>query len=393
MTTPSLHQSIGLTIKVHTPKTRYAAFLFDISDLISSYSHDITDKVGYDKMTFSCPVTTEQADAWLTDGIGRHIKTSAAETDTIWEGFVNEISIVTGTSTITRGPLMDAANRVSCVYTPILDDTVDPPVTGEQSETVAVDNEDAQAEYGVIETILSIGNVLEIAGTNDAEQIRDTYLEENAWPKTSNELTLGAQSTSVELQVSCLGYAHYLDKQIYNNVTAPISVQISTKMADVIDADTNGWFSSANAQIDFNGVLVPSYEDSNQTALSVINSMLQYGGGSYQRYSFGVYDEFRVDYLEAPTYYDYTFSVIDGVLRCMDATGSPVTLSSVKPGRFALVQNMAIAPADLTVVNTLDPRTMFIESVSFSAPDQISVSGTRSTKVENMISRLGIGGL
>jgi hypothetical protein len=83
--------------------------------------------------------------------------------------------------------LLDVGNRISVVYTPILDATVDPPVVGVRQPTAIAEDSDSQDRYGIVEKVLSGGTCFQA----DAERYRDTFLAENALPQTGETLAIG----------------------------------------------------------------------------------------------------------------------------------------------------------------------------------------------------------
>ena len=205
-TTPSLHETTGIFIDLFRPIILGGEPLYSVSNEISSYSHQINVFGGYTEATFSINDTLPHLETWIQEGLGRHIVVYNTSGIVIWEGYVNNISVKVGALSISRGPLMNIANRVSLVYVPILDDTVDPPILGERKETTIAEDLTSQGLYGIIEKVITTGNCY-----NDTDplhgligdQIRDTYLMENKYPETNTQMTIGESSSEMSVEIKC----------------------------------------------------------------------------------------------------------------------------------------------------------------------------------------------
>lgn len=361
-----------------------------IEDIIpTSWRHTIRAVGGWWDASFQLYTTRSRIDSWLEDGVGRHIKLYSPSGSLLFSGFVNEVTANIGPSQIKVGPLMEANNRVSVMYTPILDPDTLPPLTGTTLSTTIAEDADIQAKYGIIETILSSGTLL----TDDAEQIRDTYLAENKEPRASQSVSNRPQSPHVTCNV--LGYVHYLKKYIYNNTTSPTSTTIDAKMEAVLGADPNGLFSTDYSQIETNGLLVPSYENDNRTAWAILESMTARGDINENRYIFGVYGDERAEYGAIPTTVTYTQSHSDKAVRIFDESfsiGKQVFPWEVLPGRWLREEGLRVGaddPSDLRA----DPTIMFIEQVTYEAPYGVTMVGGKTDKLGQKLAQLGLGSI
>ena len=247
-----------------------------ISDTLGSegtgYSHEITADDGWWSASLSLTGTVDEMESWFNDGLNRHIEIYNPDMEKIFEGFVNQITYSAGTLTADRGPLMDIANRVSVLYTPILSGTESPPITGTQTSTTIADNTVSQAKYGIIEKIFQAGQLYPDA----ADNLRDSYLADMAWPETSESIATGSTSEPT-ISIQILGYVHRLNCYVVQDITA-VSVQLSDsdgtgKMQLLLADDPNGLFSTDYSQMEDNGELVQRYENENRTAWTAIKQL------------------------------------------------------------------------------------------------------------------------
>lgn len=202
---------------------------------------------GYWEATLTLDLGREGFEEWIADGLGRHIEIYGDAMQKVWEGWVNRIDGSAGALSVTRGPLLDVANRVAVVYRE-KDTSASPPTLGAQAITTIAENAASQLAFGIFEQIVSGGELDNAVGIEEADQLRDTYLAENAWPRTGkawNAGNLGGGGPSVTLY--CLGYVHLLAAYTYEDVAGSGTMITEAKIAGVLDADPNNLFASANA--------------------------------------------------------------------------------------------------------------------------------------------------
>lgn len=395
MSVATFFQENGLHVEMRTARVLNLGIYASLTEKLNAYSHVVSASGGYDSANIQLLDTLESLDDWLNDGLGREIYTYNPDGEIRWHGFINTVTLETGIVTVQRGPLMEVANRVSCTYTPIENAQVDPPVTGEQKETVITEDADSQAKYGILEEIVSIGQALDDGTTNDAEEMRDTYLAENSYPQTSNTLSLSPQdSSNIVVTLECLGYIHWMNKWVYNYTPASPLLQMAyQKIEDVIDADPNGWFSSTNADIEQNAVLVPEWEDNNSTALSVINNIVQLGNGSFARMTFGVYGDMKCVYATVSSQYDYAYNMMGDTFVVTNIGGGVVKNWDILPAKWVIMPDFLIGSVARDEPSRTDPRALFIERVQYTAPYSVELVGEKVNTIPQKLARLGVGGL
>jgi hypothetical protein len=352
---------------------------------VSSYSHEIVANGGYWKANFTLTGDYLDAEDWFL-GIGRHIEVYDESLTKIWEGFVNQIDVSLGTFSVSRGPLVDVANRVSVVYqTPYYN--TNPPIGGERAETTVANNTDSQALYGVLEEVVSGGT----GASSEEDQLRDTYLAEMANPQTGQQISIGGGEGDIRVAVECLGYVHWLDQYSYSQVAASGTISIDTKIEAILAADPNSIFSTNYNSITDNATTVSQYEDEATMALSLIRGLVSLGDASFNRYIFGVYNDRIFEYGQIPSDYEYIHLISDSGQKIVDTANNRVFPWDVRPGRWAFVSDFLIGHI-VTGGLREDPRMIFIENVKYTAPWSVQLSGGKSDRYSQQLARLNMLG-
>jgi hypothetical protein len=392
----SLAEQTGLAISVYRPTIVVGSsydptgrpITDDLARRIGSYEHTIASNGGYWSASFSLSGPLVEMEEWLTR-LGYHIQTYNKAGIKIFEGFVNRVDLSAGTLTAARGPLMDVANRISVTYTPILDATTTPPTMGTQTTTTIAENATSQARYAILESVIDGGRLLDDGTTDAAAQLRDTYLAEMANPESTEELGLGT-SSEPSVTVEILGYAHWLQRFVVQDLTAT-TIAINTKIQNALGADPNGLFSTDYTRIDSNPFLIPRYEDDNRMAWDVIQEAVEIGDASDNRYTFGIYNDRRAVYTAMPTSVAYQHRIASPNMDVLTLAGTLVDPWNVLPARWLFLPDFMVGLTPATTMRE-DPRYMFIESVQFTAPDQIQISGSRVSTIPQMLAKQGMWG-
>jgi len=124
----------------------------------------------------------------------------------VWWGFVNEVRIMLEKVQI-QVAMKDLANQVKVQYTFISPDNH----LGDQLCTSAARDVRSQNEYGVKETVLLRRNIDETF----AENLRDTFLTQHAWPVSA--LDQRTEQGSPRVLLRCTGWFNSLSWRAYEN--------------------------------------------------------------------------------------------------------------------------------------------------------------------------------
>jgi len=384
-----------LSVSVFQPYwTGYGLLADDITYDIASFSHSISVDGGYDSCSFSVGGAASDAE-WWHDRLGSHVVVKAPDGTVIWEGFINSVAISLGALQLTRGPLLDVANRITVSYTEISRSysATNRTMGGEQLYTTPYNDTRSQEMWGIQEIMLSASSI----APGEADQLGETYAADNAIPRVSQTLNLDpGGGAAVSIKIDCVGYVKMLDKYIFSDITAGVDTStITEKIGDVIDADPNGIFSTDYHGVAANATVVSRYDDTYKTARSAISEMIPLGDSSYNRYIWGIYTDRKIEYKAIPTEIEYIFDLTDGLQKITTPLGGEIDPWSIRPGKFIQINGLSLGalsthPSQTGIRET--PGIMFIESMSYSAPLGLQLAGGRYDKVTQQINRLGLGG-
>ncbi len=370
-------RTLGLSISANNPLILGGGFNQDLTGKAETYTHNISLDWGFDTAQIKLKVSIPEIAEWIEHGLMRDIVVYGDAGQVVWQGFVNQINAVLGGLAIVRGPATDLANRVGVIYS-ILDTTVDPPVSGNETRTILVEDTDSQDKYGSWEKWLNVQN----CSDTEAEQIRDTFLADCKYPKTSHTLTLPETSGDISLSLDLLGYSHLTEYYNYNN-TSLVSATLSEKIIDVLTAQPDSLLSN-QAGIESNPFLTVDFDNEERTAASIIKNLVAYGDASDNRWFWGVYEDRKSVYQVVSSEIDFVYRASRGLVQTV--AGGLVSPWDVRPGKWVL--NGDLLPGRNIEANLrADPRCMLIENVTFTAPFGLQLSGGRWDKLSQMVAK------
>ena len=393
----SYSEQSGISIKVWKP-TIVAATSYvpkgtlipgEWAQVMSSYSHDIQANGGWWSASIVLNGELVDMEDWFAEGINRHVEVHNSANVLIFAGFVNQVDLSAGTLSATRGPLMDVVNRVSVTYTPIIDATTTPPIQGTQTTTTIAGDATSQGKYAILEDVVEGGALLDDGVTDDAAQLRDTYLQEFKDPESSEDLNLGGGGSVPSVTLSVLGYVHRFQKYVMQDVTAATTT-ITTKIQNAINADPNGLFSTDFSKIATNAFLTSRYEDDNRMAWDVMQELVSIGDVNNDRYTLGVYANQQVAYAVLPDSAAYKHRIADGNIEVLTFMGDAIVEPwDVLPARWIFLPDF-LTGRSLPAALRDDPRYIFIESVRYTAPNALQISGNKVGTVAQMLAKKGM---
>lgn len=388
MAIPTLYEATGLSVGVSDPlvSTGQASYP-DVSETLTRLGWSSRSVGGYWGALISFDEEKNRIEDWIQSGLGRHINIKNPGLDTVWEGFVDRIVANLGGFTFELGPLTALANKVRQVYSTI-DTTGGRPVVGRRVATAWAENAVSQAANGIWEKVLNSGGVTAI----EADQARDMFLAENAWPETSRRSSnRGGGAASLDLH--CTGYYAWALAFTYNN-TATGAANLSDKLITMRNADPNGIFSTSDAWITANTTQVRNQEDRNRTAWQIMKQETGKGDAANNRYTIGFYSDRRLVYAPAPTVIAYQQAIADNA-PLANLVDQRVRPWDVDPAEWILFPDFLVGttfPTTSAMLNE-DPRTGFIEVVQFTAPYDLTVDGRKISKLDQQLARLGLAGV
>lgn len=343
----------------------------DLTNQLNSYSQTISALGGYDNASIGLGVTIPEIDDWLENGLGRHVEVYGDSLN-CFEGFVNSMSISLGPLSITRGPLLNVANRAWGHYSEY--------ETGTDGVTATSQDASSQARYGIRPRILNIGQV----SAATAAKVVATFLEENRWPETS---TTYSQGENLALTLDIQGYFHLLDIPYINVGTGTYTLR--EKLIEVLNYEPNGLFNTDMAGLEPNGLSVFRAEK-DKKCWDAIKDMVNMGSeSSNSRMLFGIYAGRKAIYETIPTTIEYNRQIFSNTkIQSADGEVEPYL---VRPGKWLEFSDFG---AGLTTPDRRNnPRYMFIEAVTYTAPYDLSLTGGKVENLPQQLAKLGLQGI
>lgn len=347
---------------------------------VQSYRQNIVAAGGFDSASIQLKVGAGDMADWLIHGLAHAIEVFDAGGNIVWEGFVNEVRAQFGATTLTVGPLTDMANRARILYKTMDWDTT-PPVKGDSVKSVWFEQSSSVDKFGILEGTFSGGE----GDVDEATQVIQNVVEETAWPEIAHNL--GLSGGDITLNIECRGWHHMLSKYYYYRTGEAGKQNAYDKIWMVLQLDPNGIFDNSIAQVEQNTTQVAIYEDEDKTAAAVIKEIIDIGDSDLNRYVWGVYEGRVFIYEKQSTEVYYERSASDGAISI---GGSEIKPWMVRPGRW--VQITELIGGHITGIETMrsDPTKVFIESVSYTAPYGMTISGAKEGKFKQRLQRLGV---
>jgi len=353
----------------------------------SDYTHTISVDGGYRSMSFTVAASQSEINDWINSGLARHIIVLDDSGSQIWEGFVNEISVDVGATTLTLGPLIDMANRIYVMYTRKSWTIYGVTIGGGEAITAAANDTDSQGKYGIMEEYVSGGT----GSSTEMEALRDVHLLDRSSPHIVQATVSTGGGSDRTMTISCVGYYEIFNKYIYASTSTGESA-ISDKIQDVVNADPSTRFSSDYSLVATNSLSVPDLEAERKTASTVLSELVSYGDASGNRYTLGVYNDRKLKYSQIESSPYYTFNVTENPGGIYNIDGARIEPWNVVPGKWLVLTSISADLGDLSSIDALrsNPNALYIEEVTFSAPYSVSLTSGPTSTFKQRIARLGL---
>ena len=378
---------LGLALKVHDPLVSGGAWLYNLAPEVEAYTHTLSAYGGFDAASFNLSGPAGDIEEWLERGLGRHVEVWDNDLSRVWEGFVDQVSITQGQLTYTVGPLTDLANRVSCVYNGV-DPQYNPPTQLGRLVTAVINATDSQARYGIWEKSVSAGGKTTAAM---AALAAGSYLARRQTPARSQAVGGGGGASQATVQLK--GYQAWLSAYTYAQTASSGTVAANALIRAILAADPNGIFSTDYSQIDANAlVVVPAHENDATFAESLIKSTVALGDSSYNLWTFGIYEQRRAIYAQAPEVLAYRQSTQASDQDVYTLAGTRVRPWQVRPAQWILMDDFLVGKP-LGAALATDLRCAFIEQVTFTAPYSVSWTGGPLGTLDQLLAQLTMRGM
>ena len=271
-----------------------------------------------------------------------------------------------------------------------VDTTTTPPTVGIRALTGIQEDDAQQQAYGIIEKVLSAGGCT----AAEALQVRRAWLADNARPRTTKRWS-NAPAGQTAFTVRVLGYVHLMNHYIYSYTAATATENLEVKLARVLDQDPNDLLNSTNADITVTGasIAVRRYDDKQRTAWAIAKDLVARGDGEFDPYVFGVWANRRTVYGQAPDTVDYHIRIADVAQRVQTSIGVEVYPWAVLPGKWMLFTDFLVARAPPIADPRQDPRALFIEQTTYTAPWSLDLQGGRVDRTSQRLAQMGLSGV
>lgn len=389
MAVKSAYSSEGFTISYFDRLPKGGAWLGDLDISIQNWRHSISAFGGFDTASFELSDKEGVVNDWIENGLFRPIVVKDRFLSTIWEGFVDTITINHAGLSVTYGPVTQIANRVKAIYSGV-DTTVYPPQIGVRKQTPTFNNTSSQAEWGIWWEILSLAGVTDA----NADQLVGIYLEEHGHAEANSNFAFG--NADISLTITCSGWYRTLTYP-FNYTVLSGTVALATRIQQVLQANVNsGWISSDYSRITANTTTVPQYENDDQLALEHLRGLTAMGDEHNIRHMFGIYENRQAVYNHVSEEIDYTIELIDPEQVVLDAAGATVRPWMIRPGKWILFNDF-IPGLGAPVAGSFhkDKRMLRVESVQFDmrTPYAVQFTGGISSRYDQRSARLGLRGM
>jgi hypothetical protein len=271
-----LLSEIGLSIPLFergsggAPTTNYHGI--DLAARSESYQHSIVATGGFETMRVGFLCDLDEAIDVLNNWLMRSTVVTGPDAQTIWEGFLAEISIAVGPRK--RGANVESVyNRIRCRYT----DTNGVPATTSPTTDAA-----SIALYGTHDYIAKLGNTTSGAAGSLASLLQAKYASPQQTPATA--ITTGDQG-KIAVECRFRGWYRTLD-WVVTSRTSTTSTATGTQIGDLVQTSgvgigvTNAFLSTSRANIGSTGQSATEFIATDTTYLDKIAQLVAQGDGS-----------------------------------------------------------------------------------------------------------------
>lgn len=221
---------MGLSLRLYPPLLLGLGASRELAPDILGYTRSIRGRGGYWIGEFQ--LTGPQGDLVqiFYDSLGGHFEERSGGLKT-WEGMVWEMDLTYKTPGV-RNPLVATRRRsLDLMYNYVYGKTVDQ--AGTEYTITAASQAQSIARYGRREEYLLLNN----QGQTEANNRRDTYLSENAWPWARvASISQALSQQEAVLDIAVLGYIHTANWR-YRTAGDGSTANVSTFISEILTAD------------------------------------------------------------------------------------------------------------------------------------------------------------
>lgn len=375
------------TIKYNTSKiVPTARVTMDYSDflLVENYSHTISAQLGFDscEIIYVSNVPDRFQDLYKSL-LGLDVTCYSPDGIVTWNGFVNEIEVYHHNKIVRVGPLSSIVNKIKVSYTSVRYDVIG--IGGTNEETDWASNEYSQELYGTYEEVLSIGETY----SQIAEQYRDKFLASGqAFPAVMEEPDFS--KSTPQLIVRCSGYATLLSTYHWG-CEEPTTSQLDARLKILLEASPNPVFSTNYSYVEENSLTIPCENADINKASTLIENIIGLGDSSYNLWVFGIYEHQQAVYKAVDKNPALTYLTNNGQGLIYDNNSIQIPPYLIRPGQYMQIIDIGSSHNQAYPIAVLSaPSIIYIESVTFSYPNDLTISSTRVSTLDQFLAQNGL---
>src|SRR5574341_505193 len=354
---------------------------------VDNYRHRITATLGFDTCSFDLKGSVEELEDFFYNGLaGRVTRYSDDGNLVCWDGHIVEMTLIQPGSTDVIS-LREMFNRISVRYVPI-DTGANPPTESAETSTTAVNDTISQGKYGVKQIVVRPAHVDRMTAAA-AAQLGTVSLQQYKEPRRKGEISTSSAEPS--LNVQCEGYMHTLGWIVYNQTGSSGQSANEVVIDAILASSPAGQYIASRDTTATTGRSSQNYYNRDDTALDIIREIAARGDSADNRWLCDMYENRKAIFHQA---YDINDNIVDYMRRAGDTRQEIRDLSGqiIKP--WELRPNKWIKTTDVygwkptPPTHPEDYQSKYIESVSWSEPDSLSLEGSPGDNLQVLTARM-----
>ncbi len=316
-----------------------SSFVTDLGESADSYTHTISDRFGFESCRIPFTCTLDEAIDWLQNGLMRSLIVSSPDAETVWEGFLETITVTIGQKKASLS-LRGMANFVHFLWTTIQGGP------GGTTATATTASLLSQALYGRKDYLGSLPKVTSTQVLNAlAKTLATLCLPRSAEASAAATGEIG----DIAIELTFAGWYATLDWNIVSNSSTTNTITNTQLTATWLPsvASINAFLSTDMSGIAYTGPLMPEYVAHYSTYKQVIEKLLGVGDASNNTLAYGVYEDrmFRAVTSAAATPATITYQEDASSGQILDAYGAVVAPWDVRPNAMSqVIQLLDVGP-------------------------------------------------
>lgn len=356
-----------------------------------NYRHRITASIGFDTCSFDLKGSIEELEDFFYNGLTRRVTRYSDDGNfTCWDGHIVEMTLTQPGSQDTIN-LREMFNRINVRYIPI-DTAANPPTESAETSTTAVNDTVSQGKYGVKQIVVRPAHVDRMTAAA-AAQHGSVLLQQYKEPRRKGQITTA--SAEPNLNIQCEGYMHTLGWVVYNQTGSSGQSANEVVIDAILASSPAGQYIASRDTTATTGRSSQNYYNRDDTALDIIQQIAARGDSADNRWLCAMYENRKVVFSQA---YDINDNVVDYVRRAgdnrleiRDLSGRIIKPWELRPNKW--IKTMDIygwKPTPQT--HPEDYQSKYIESVSWSEPDGLSIEGSPGDNLQVLAARMAYRG-